>query len=73
MLKSSIAVVVGVFGLFAALDYSTALPKVHVSSSTGNCVGVTTYQSFFFDSQGNEYGIYSCENMPIKYHHEYAE
>ena len=64
MLKSSIAVVVGVFGLFVAMDYSLSLPDVHVSYSTGNCVGVTTYQGVFFDSLG-----YSCENMPEKYNH----
>jgi hypothetical protein len=50
--------------LFVAMDYSFSLPDVHVSYSTGNCVGVTTYQGVFFDSLG-----YSCENMPTKYNH----
>jgi len=68
MLKSTVAVVVASMALFAAIDYSLALPDVHVSHSTGNCVGVTTYHGAFFDSLG-----YSCENMPTKYNHVWAE
>jgi hypothetical protein len=34
-MKSSIAVVIAVFGLFVAMDYSFSLPDVHVSYSTG--------------------------------------
>jgi len=50
--------------MFTAIDYALVIPDVQVSYSTGNCVGVTTYQGVFFDSLG-----YSCENMPEKYNH----
>lgn len=46
------------------LDYIFVTADVHVSHSTGNCVGVTTYQGVFFDT-----GDYNCENLPEKYNH----
>ena len=64
MLKSTIAIVVCTMAMFTAIDYALVIPDVQVSYSTGNCVGVTTYQGVFFDSLG-----YSCENMPTKYNH----
>lgn len=67
-MKSSIVVILAAVGLFLAMDYSLALPDVHVSHDTGNCVGVTTYQGVVFDSLG-----YSCENMPEKYNHVWAK
>ena len=54
--------------LLVVMDYALALPDVHISHSTGNCVGVTTYHGAFFDSLG-----YSCENMQTKYNHVWAE
>ena len=54
--------------MLATVDYATALPDVHVSHSTGECQGVTTYQGLMFDSLG-----YSCENMPEKYNHVWVK
>ena len=56
------------FGLFVAFDYSMSLADVHVSYSTNECMGVTTYQGVFFDSLG-----YSCENMPTKFNHVWVQ
>ena len=56
------------FGLFLAMDYALALPDVHVSYTTKECKGVTTYQGVFFDSLG-----FSCENMPSKYNQVWVQ
>ena len=58
----------GTAAVVLAFDYALALPDVHVSYSTEQCVGVTTYQGIFFDSLG-----YSCENMPEKYNHVWVK
>ena len=63
-IQNSALVVVLAFGAFTVFDYSLSIPDVYVSYSTGNCVGVTTYQGVFFDSLG-----YNCENMPKKYNY----
>ena len=54
--------------LFLALDYTTSLADVHVSYTTQDCVGVTTYRGIFFDSLG-----YSCENLPTKFNHVWVK
>lgn len=57
-----------VFGLIAFLFYtflaSVAIPDVHVSYETGDCVKVLNYV---------EEDKYSCENMPSKYNHVWVK
>lgn len=57
-----------VFTVVVAADYALSIPDVHVSYSTNECKGVTTYQGVFFDSLG-----YSCENMPTKFNHVWVK
>lgn len=64
MTKAMILIAIASFGMFIGADYMLSIPDVFFSNSTGQCVGVTTYQGIFFDSLG-----YSCENMPEKYNH----
>lgn len=67
-MKTFVVAVVAVFGMFVGVDYALSLPDVHVSYSTNQCVGVTTYQGVFFDSLG-----YNCENMPEKFNHVWVK
>jgi len=57
-----------ILSIVILLDWILVTPDVHVSHSTGNCVGVTTYDGVFFDSLG-----YNCENMPEKYNHVWVK
>lgn len=45
-----------------ALYYGLTLPIVYESYTTGNCVRVDDVR-----------GVYSCENMPRKYHHQWTQ
>ena len=56
----------GAVGVFAAwaLANSLAMPEVHVSHSTGECVRV-------INSVGTD--PYTCENLPRKYHHVWVK
>lgn len=58
----SIAVVVSSFLLI--VDYSSTVPDVLFSNSTGECVGVQNYMAILFENP-----VYSCENLPTKYNH----
>lgn len=58
----SIAVVLLAF--FLIVDYSSTMPDVLFSNSTGECVGVQNYMAVLFENP-----IYSCENLPTKYNH----
>lgn len=49
-------------GLLWALYYAFTLPTVYESHTTGNCVRVDDVR-----------GVYSCENMPRKYHHQWTQ
>ena len=55
--------------LFLALDYTFSMPVVYTSYSTDECVKVDNYPGVIFNSAVT----YSCENMPAKYTHEWAE
>jgi len=55
------APLVGLLG-FIVLD-ATAMPDVHVSYSTGECVEVINYA----DTD------YSCENYPVKFNHVWVQ
>jgi hypothetical protein len=48
-------------GLVWAIYYAFTLPIVYESYTTGNCVRVDDVR-----------GVYSCENMPRKYHHAWT-
>ena len=61
----SVAMVIGlVTGLLVAIDKAAALPDVHFSYSTNDCVKVVNY-----DDDDN----YSCENLPKKFYHVWEE
>ena len=61
----TIAMVIGlVTGLLVAIDKAAALPDVHFSYSTNECVKVVNY-----DDDDN----YSCENLPKKFYHVWEE
>jgi len=58
----SLTIIVAIFFVF--LDYSSTLPDVLFSHSTGECVGVQNYLAILFENP-----VYSCENLPTKYNH----
>lgn len=65
----ALAINISVMGLIAAgaswaLANSLAMPEVHVSHSTGECVRV-------INSVGTD--PYTCENLPRKYHHVWVK
>lgn len=61
----TVAMVIGlVTGLLVAIDKAAALPDVHFSYSTNECVKVVNY-----DDDDN----YSCENLPKKFYHVWEE
>jgi hypothetical protein len=61
----TVAMVVGLLaGLLVAIDKAAALPDVHFSYSTNECVKVVNY-----DDDDN----YSCENLPKKFYHVWEE
>jgi len=60
----SLSIVVSFSALMAfAVTSVFTLPDVHVSYSTGDCVKVVNYT----DEQ------FSCENMPSKFNHVWAQ
>ena len=61
----TVAMVIGLItGLLVAIDKAAALPDVHFSYSTNECVKVVNY-----DDDDN----YSCENLPKKFYHVWEE
>ena len=52
-----------------AIDYAFSTPVVVESFTTGECVTVENYPGAFFNTESN----YTCENLPNKYTHVYAE
>lgn len=56
--------VVAVLAIFQILLSAMALPDVHVSYSSGECVEVLNYV------EGENY---SCENMPEKFNHVWVK
>jgi hypothetical protein len=58
----TIAIVLAAFLLI--VDYSSTLPDVLFSYSTGECVEVQNYPAILFENP-----IYTCENLPTKYNH----
>lgn len=50
------------YGLFKLVVWAITLPIVYESYSTGECVRVDDPE-----------GVYSCENLPPKYNHEWTE
>jgi hypothetical protein len=67
-MKSAIMYIVSIVVVLAAflliVDYSSAIPDVLFSHSTGECVGVQNYMAILFENP-----VYSCENLPTKYNH----
>ena len=57
------ATVIAAAGFLYAADYALSLPDVVVSYETNQCVEVINYA----DTTG------SCENMPSKFNHVWAE
>lgn len=49
-------------GVLWALYNSVTLPIVYESYTTGNCVRVDDVR-----------GVYTCENMPRKHHHQWLQ
>lgn len=50
------------YGVVKLLIWAITLPIVYESYSTGECVSVDDPE-----------GVYSCENLPPKYNHEWTE
>jgi len=67
-IAGALAMVVIIAGLGLALDYGTSLPTVVESYDTGHCVEVLNYPGVLFNQE-----TYSCENMPEKFYHVWAE
>lgn len=55
--------------IFIAIDYAFSMPVVYTSYSTNECVKVDNYPGVIF----NSHVTFSCDNMPAKYTHEWAE
>jgi hypothetical protein len=64
----ALATLVIVGGLFLSMDYALSLPTVVESYETGVCVEVENYPGILFNQES-----YSCENMPSKFYHVWAE
>jgi len=63
------ATIVLVIGLFLAMDYAFSLPTVVESYNGGHCEEVFNYPGIVFNTESN----YSCENLPAKFNHVWAE
>jgi hypothetical protein len=59
-----VSITVVLISVFAIIDYSSTIPDVLISHSTGECVGVQNYMAILFENP-----VYSCENLPTKYNH----
>ena len=64
----TLATVVVVGGLFLSMDYALSLPTVVESYETNVCVEVQNFPGMLFNQE-----TYSCENMPSKFYHVWAE
>lgn len=53
-----------IIGLAWAMMSTAAMPDVHVSHSTGECVKVINYDERF---------DYTCDNLPEKYNHVWVK
>lgn len=62
------ATLVIVVGLFLSMDYALSLPTVVKSYETRFCVEVQNYPGILFNQES-----YSCENMPSKFYHVWAD
>jgi hypothetical protein len=61
----SVAIVAGmVVGLGYAIASASAMPDVHFSYASGECVKVINYK---------ENVVYTCENYPEKFHHVWVK
>ena len=54
--------------MFLAMDYALAIPDVHVSYETRNCVEVVNYPGVVFGKTE-----YSCEMQPEKFNHIWVQ
>lgn len=50
------------YGVYRLVVWAIMLPTVYESHDTGHCVRVDDPQ-----------GVYSCENMPTKYHNSWVQ
>ena len=64
----ALATLVIVGGTFLSMDYALSLPTVVESYDTQVCVEVQNYPGILFNQE-----TYSCENMPSKFYHVWAE
>ena len=64
----ALATLVIVGGLFLSMDYALSLPTVVESYNSGHCEEVFNYPGILFNQE-----TYSCENMPSKFYHVWAE
>lgn len=68
MLKTIFAGMVAAGVMLVAIDYSFSIPNVYVSYETRDCVKVENFPGIMFGNTD-----YSCENMPSKYNHIWAQ
>jgi hypothetical protein len=59
-----VSIVVVVASFLLIIDYSSTVPDVLFSHSTGKCVQVQSYPAILFENP-----TYTCENLPTKYNH----
>ena len=64
----ALATLVIVGGTFLSMDYALSLPTVVESYDTQVCVEVQNYPGILFNQE-----TYSCENMPSKFYHVWAD
>ena len=64
----ALATLIIVGGLFLSMDYALSLPTVVESYDERVCVEVQNYPGILFNQES-----YSCENMPSKFYHVWAE
>jgi len=67
--SAGLAATIVLFALITALlDYGLSIPTVVESYNSGVCVEVLNYPGVWFNQE-----VYSCENMPSKFYHVWAE
>ena len=67
MIKSIVGTIAVAGAVFLILDSALMTPDVKVSYATNECVEVVNYGSILFGETN-----YSCENMPSRYNHVWA-
>lgn len=67
-IAGALATLVFVVGLALVLDYALSLPTVNESYKDRVCVSVENYPGIVFNQE-----VYSCENMPEKFYHNWVE